>query len=347
MKRLSRWLGFGFWTLILLFPKDGSTQAPYYKGKTINVIEGNSPGGTADLRTKTIVSFLQKYIPGNPTIVTQYVPGAGGRQAASQVFRAAADGLTIGATSPGVLSSAVLGAPGANYDPFKFIYLGSPFSENNNMFVTRKALGLDSLEKLRAASGLRIGAQSVGHVQFIRGRLMAWLLDLQDPRFVVGYSGTELDIAVERGEVDARAAALDTRVLSESYRNTVDFHAIIEIPKGHRPPQFAHLPEIEAFVRSDIERRLMAMARIFWGVGTLKYLPPGTPEKFAEILRQAFRDSYKDRQFHEQYKKVLGLHPTPLMPEEQQKLVAELPRDSEVIKVFKTIAGIDPLPPRK
>jgi len=346
MKRLSRWLAFVFSGLVLV-PCIGSTPAPYYAGKTITVIEGNSPGGTADLRTKTIVSFLPKYIPGNPTIVTQYVPGAGGRQAASQVYRAAADGLTIGATSPGVLSSALLGAPGSDYDPFKFIYLGSPFSENNNMFVTRKALGLDSLEKLRAASGLRIGAQSVGHVQHIRGRLFAWLLDVKDPRFVVGYSGPELDIAVDRGEVDARAAALDTRVLSESYRNTVDFHAIIEIPKGHRPTQFAQLPEIETFVRSDLERRLMAMVRGFWGVGTLKYLPPGTPEKFAEILRQAVRDTFKDRQFHEQYKKVIGLYPTPLMGEEQQKLVAALPRDNEVIKIFKTISGIDPLPPRK
>lgn len=346
MRRLSCRLAFVFLALVL-WPGLGSAQAPYYAGKTITVIEGNSPGGTADLRTKTIVSFLPRYIPGNPTIVTQYVPGAGGRQAASQVFRAAADGLTIGATSPGVLSSAVLGAVGADYDPFKFVYLGSPFSENNNMFVTRKALGLDSLEKLRAASGLRIGAQSVGHVQFIRGRLMAWLLDIKDPRFVIGYSGTELDIAVERGEVDARAAALDTRVLSDSYRNSVDFHAIIEIPKGHRPPQFAHLPEIETFVRSDIERRVMAMARVFWGVGTLKYLPPSTPEKHAEVLRQAFRDTFKDRQFHEQYKKVLGLYPTPLMGEAQQKLVATLPRDAEVVKVFKTIAGMDPLPPRK
>jgi tripartite-type tricarboxylate transporter receptor subunit TctC len=346
MRRLSRWLALVFFGLIL-FPTVGSTQAPYYAGKTITVIEGNSPGGVADLRTKTIVSILSKYIPGNPTIVTQYVPGAGGRQAASQVYRAAADGLTIGATSPGVLSSAVLGEPGADYDPFKFIYLGSPFSENNNMFVTRKALGLNSLEKLRAASGLRIGAQSVGHVQYIRGRLMAWLLDVKEPRFVVGYAGPELDIAVERGEVDARAAALDTRVLSESYRNTVDFHTIIDIPKGHRPPQFSHLPEIETFVRSDIERRLMAMARGFWGVGTLKFLPPGTPEKLADILRQAVRETFKDRQFHEQYKKVLGLDPTPLMPEDQQKLVATLPRDNEVIKVFKLIAGMDPFPPRK
>jgi hypothetical protein len=163
----------------------------------------------------------------------------------------------------------------------------------------------------------------------------------------VGYAGPELDIALERGEVDARAAALDTRVLTESYKNLVDLHAILEIPKGHRPSQFAHLPEIESFVRSDIESRLMAMARIFWGVGSVKYLPPSTPEKLAEILRQAVRDTFKDRQFHEQYKKVLGLYPTPLMPEEQQKLVAALPRDNEVIKVFKTISGIDPLPPRK
>jgi len=347
MRHLDRWLGFGFWALILLFPKDSNAQPLYYKGKTITIIEGRSPGGVADLRTKAIVPFLQKYIPGNPTIVPQYVPGAGGRQAASQVYRAAADGLTIGASSPGVLSSAILGEPGADYDPYKFIYLGSPFSENNNMFATRKALGIDSLEKLRAVSGIRIGAQSVGHVQYIRGRLFAWLLEVKDPRFVVGYAGTELDIALERGEIDARAAALDTAVLSESYKNLVDFHAILEIPKGHRPRQFAHLPEIEAFVRSEIESRVMGMSRIFWGVGTLMYLPPSTQEKLAEILRQAIRDSFKDRQFHEQYKKLLGLHPTPLMPEEQQKLVAELPRDTEVVKVFKAIAGMDPLPLRR
>jgi tripartite-type tricarboxylate transporter receptor subunit TctC len=346
MKGLSRWLALVFSGLVL-FPSVGSAQAPYYAGKTITVIEGNSPGGVADLRTKAIMQFLQKYIPGNPTIISQYVPGGGGRQAANQVYRAAADGLTIGACSPGVLSSAVLGEPGVEYDPYKFIYLGSPFSENINLFATRKALGINSLEKLRAASGLRIGAQSVGHVQYIRGRLFAWLLDVKDPRFVVGYSGTELDIALERGEVDARAATLDTRVLTESYQNLVDFHAILENPKGQRPPEFARLPEIETFVRSGIESRLMAMARIFWGVGTLKYLPPSTPNKLAEILRQAIRDTFKDRQFHEQYKKVIGVYPTPLMGEEQQKLVAALPRDNEVIKVFKTISGLDPLPPRK
>jgi tripartite-type tricarboxylate transporter receptor subunit TctC len=346
MKRLSRWLACVF-AGIVLFPGIGGAQAPYYAGKTITVIEGNSAGGTADLRTKSIMQFLPKYIPGNPTIVSQYVPGGGGRQAANQVYRAAGDGLTIGATSPGVLSSAVLGETGVEYDPHKFIYLGSPFSENINMFATRKALGINSLEKLRAASGLRIGAQSVGHVQYIRGRLFAWLLDVKDPRFVVGYSGSELDIALERGEVDARAATLDMRALTESYQNLVEFHAILENPKGQRPPQFAHLPELESFVRSGIEGRLLALARTFWGVGTLKYLPPSTPSKLAEILRQAVRDTFKDRQFHEQYKKVIGVYPTPLVGEDQQRLVGSLPRDNEVIKIFKTLSGLDPLPARK
>ena len=93
----------------------------------------------------------------------------------------------------------------------------------------------------------------MGHVQYIRGRLFAWLLDLKDSKFVVGYAGTELDIALERGEIDARAVAVDTVSMSEAYKKLVDFHAILEIPKGHRPRQFVNLPEIEAFVRSDRE----------------------------------------------------------------------------------------------
>jgi tripartite-type tricarboxylate transporter receptor subunit TctC len=337
----------GFLALVVFLPKDGGAQAPYYRGKTITVIEGRSAGGVGDLRTKSILPFLQKYIPGNPTVVPQYMPGGGGRQAANYVYRASAEGVTIGASSPGILASAILGEPGVEYDPYKFVYLGSPFSANNNIFVTRKTLGINSLEKLRAASALRIGAQSVGHVQYIRGRLFAWLLDLKDPKFVVCYAGTELDIAVERGEVDGRAAAVDPVSMSEAYKKLVDFHAILEIPKGHRPRQFANLPEIEAFVRSEIESRVLTMSRIFWGAGTLMYLPPSTPAKLAEVLRQAFRSSFEDRQFHEQYKKLLGIDPTPLMPEDQQKLVTELPRDTEVVRVFKTIAGIEPLPSRR
>ncbi len=71
------------------------SQAPFYEGKTITIIQGRDPGGTGDLRARSLVPFLQKYIPGNPTIVMEYMPGGGGRKAANHLYRSARpDGLT-------------------------------------------------------------------------------------------------------------------------------------------------------------------------------------------------------------------------------------------------------------
>ena len=341
------WLG-GVLMLVSLFPKEADCQSPYYQGKTFTVVQGRNPGGVGDLRMRVILPFLQKYIPGNPTIISEYMAGGGGRKAANHVYtNVKKDGLTIGASSPGILASAVLDMSGVQYDPGKFIYLGSPFSENNNIFVTRKALGINTPEKLREHVGLRIGGQSVGHVQYIRSRLFAWLLGLKEPNFVVGYSGPELDVALERGEIDGRASSVNAETMSEAYTKVANFHAILEIPKGNRPSLFANLPEVGDFARSPIEKRVLEMSRTFWGVGTLIYLPPDTPEELAKIVRQAFRRSYDDPEFREQYKKLLGVDATPLMPEDQQKLVGELPRDSEVIKAFAAISKMGPLPPRK
>jgi tripartite-type tricarboxylate transporter receptor subunit TctC len=335
-------------TLVFFSAKEGICQSPYYQGKTITFMQGRSPGGVGDLRNKVILPFLQKYIPGNPTIISEYMPGGGGRKVANHVsHNVMSDGLTIAASSPGILVSAVLGMAGVQYDPAKFIYLGSPFSENNNIFVTRKALGINSLEKLRERVGLRVGGQSVGHVQFIRSRLFTWLLGLKEPKFVVGYAGAELDVALERGEIDGRASAVDKETMSEEFKKIANTHAILEIPKGNRPPVFAGLPEVGTFTRTQMERDVLTMSRTFWGAGTLIFMPPNTPENLAQIVRQAMRRSFEDQQFHEAYKKLLGVEATPLMPEDQQKLVADLPHDPEVVKAFAMIAEMGPLPPRK
>lgn len=333
--------------IVVLFSEEGASQSPYYQGKTISLVQGRSPGGVGDLRNKVMIPFLQKYIPGNPTIVSEYMPGGGGSKVANHLYHnVKSDGLTIAASSPGILASAVLGMSGVTFDPAKFVYLGSPFSENNNIFVTRKALGIDSLEKLRAHAGLRVGAQSVGHVQYIRARLFAWLLGLKEPKFVAGYAGAELNVAMERGELDGRASPLDKETMSEEFKKMADFHTILEIPKGSRPAVFSGLPEIGTFARTQLERDVLAMSRTFWGAGTLIFLPPNTPENLVRTLRQAVRKSFEDPQFHESYKKLLGVEPTPLMPEDQQKLVAELPRTPEVVKAFAAISDMSPLPPR-
>ena len=153
---------FAFTVLLFL----GSTvepsfaQAPFYQDKTINVVLGGPPAGSADMRTRAVVNILRKHIPGNPTIVVQSMAAGGGRQAANHVYKVAKpDGLTIGSMGAALVANAVLGEPGVQYDIDKFIYLGTPDSAQHYLFITHRDAGLNNLEKLRVAPGVRIGSQ--------------------------------------------------------------------------------------------------------------------------------------------------------------------------------------------
>jgi tripartite-type tricarboxylate transporter receptor subunit TctC len=354
-------LTFKLWPSILLgiaigiplhwLASSAAAQPSFYQGKTLTIIQGRDPGGTGDLRTKAVATFVQKYLPGNPTVIMEYMPGAGGRKAANHLFHVAkADGLTIGNPSIGMISSAVLGESGVQYDIDKFSYLGSPYSTYHSVFVSRKQAGFNTIEKLQASSGIRIGAQSVGFVTYNEGRLFAYLLGLKDPRFVAAYGGAEIDPALLRGEIDARATGADT----VSQRNPdwlekgtiVDFHAILEVPKGEKNPDFPKVPEIESFAKSELERKVVNMARAFRIAGTPFVLPPGTPKDRVEIVQGAFRKAFQDPEFFREYKKLTGDDPTPLMPELHDRAVREIPREKEVVEVFKKLVGAGPLPSR-
>ncbi|HEY3302686.1 MAG TPA: hypothetical protein VGL70_04015 [Candidatus Binatia bacterium] len=325
-------------------------QSPFYHGKTITIVVSTDAGGSSDVRVKALGPYLRKYIPGNPTIVTEYMPGGGGRKAANHVYRSARpDGLTIGSMSTTLVAAAILGESGVLYDVDKFIYLGAPDSSTQHVFLTRKEAGFSNIDKLRAASGIRIGAQAVGHQIYNTGRIFAFLLGLKEPKFVVGYSGPEIDIALQRGEVDGRAhlaGSVLQRTPELLEKGLANFHSVLETPKGNHHPRFAHLPELESFAKSDKERALLALQRTFRLTGSALLLPPGTPKEQTEILREAMRKAFKDSAFLAAYRKATGDEATPVMPEELQRIVAEAPRDPEIVTLFKKIAGPDPLPDR-
>lgn len=333
-------------------PHASEAQAPFYQGKTITIVQGRDPGGTGDLRVRSLVPFLQKYIPGNPTIVMEFMPGGGSRKAANHVFRSARpDGLTIGNLSSGMVSLAILGESGVLYDIDKFHYLGSPYSTYHSVFVTRRDAGFDSLEKLRAATGVKVGGQSVGFSTYNEGRLFVYMLGLKDPLFIAAFGGAELDPAMMRGEIDGRATGPDS-ILSRNRdwldKGLVNIHAIMETPRGdkHPHPFFAKLPEIETFAKNDRERKMLALQRGFRVTGTPFVLPPGTPKDRVDILKEAFRKTYLDPEFAKEYRRLTADDPTPLLPENHEKAIREVPRDPEAIELFKIIAGPKKLPPR-
>jgi tripartite-type tricarboxylate transporter receptor subunit TctC len=331
-------------------PNSVFSQAPFYQGKTLKIIN-NDPGGTAGMRVKTVVPYLRKYIPGNPTIVVEFIEGGGGRRAANHVFRSAnSDGLIIGALSSSVIGLNVMGETGVMYDIDKFIYLGTPVSEKHNVIYTRRELGLNSLEKLKAASGIRIGAQEVGAVAYISARLFAYFLDLKAPKFVTGYSSLEADVALTTGEIDSRANNT-TSVLRRNRewveKGIMDFHAILAVPKAekHPHPHFAQLPEIESFAKTEKEKKLLSMWRGF-RTATSPFVLPGTPKDRVKLLQDAMRKVFNDPEFRAEFQKLVSDDVSPLTPEELAKVIREMPRDPEVIEMLKKFSGVEPLPSR-
>jgi hypothetical protein len=170
---------------------------------------------------------------------------------------------------------------------------------------------------------------------------------LKDSKYVTGYSIPERDVALLRAEIDAIANTDDFYARNPEWidKKMVDFHVVMEIPKGLKHPLFSRLPEIETFAKSEPGRKVLSMFRLFRLSGSPFILPPATQKDRAEIIKEALRKSFKDPEFVKEYRKVVGEDPTPLLPEENERAIRELPRDPETIELFKKFAGAGPLPP--
>ena len=326
------------------------SQAPYFQGKTITILRGGEPGGSGDMQARALIPSLRKHIPGNPTIIIENVPGAAGMKAVNQVYsNAKPDGLTIAAVGSGLASGAILGLPGVRYDIDRLIYLGSTEHGDPYVFLSRKEAGFDNLDKLRAAPSVRIGAQTVGHAVYVSGRIFAYLLGLKDPRIVVGFGGPELDTALARGEIDARANSADTVVRRNAdalSKGEFNIHATLTIPQGKFHPRFANVADADSLAKNDKERQLVSLFRAFMYPRWPYVLPPGTPAATVKILRSGMVNALKDPGFGGEFKKLMGGEPSPLTGEEVETSIRELPRDPEVIGLYKKMAEHGPLPPR-
>ena len=338
-------------TLLVILPaRMAFSQADFYKGKTIKIIRGGGPGGSGEFQTRALVKFLEKYIPGKPTLQVEFIEGAAGRKAANVIYSTTrADGLTIGSIGAGLVVGPILSLPGSNYDLDKFIYLGSTDAGDPYIFYTKGELGFDTIAKLRGASGIRFGAHAVGHPVYVTARMSAYLLGLKEPKFVTGFTGPEIYIALNRGEVDAHATGAARFVIEQPEwiaKKSVHFHATLTVPKGRHHPTFAQVPELGSFAKSEAERKLLDMFRAFQYPRWPYIFPPGTPTDRVQIIREAMRKAFADPEFPAEFRKLMGDDPAPMGGEELERAIKELPREKEVVQLYQKLAGADPLPAR-
>ena len=321
-------------------------QTAYYQGR----LDDSAWRNAGRLRRFTGArpdSVLEKYIPGEPTVIIEHKQGAAGRTAINYIYSGAKpDGLMIGAVGNVLVSGPILA-----WRAVTTIWTSS------SMLAPRKAavpppssperkLGSTASRSSRC-DGLRIGANSVGHITSINGRLAAYLLGLKEPKFVVGYSSPERDVALLQGEIDGGSMSSATIQQNPSLAEKVHFHTVITVPKGrYIAPYSRATPEIDSFAKSEKEHRLLSLYRAFDYPRWPYILPPGTPKELVNILRDAMAKSFKDAGFAKEFKTLTGVDPSPITAESIEAAIKDVPRDAETIALYKHLADPRPMPPR-
>jgi tripartite-type tricarboxylate transporter receptor subunit TctC len=301
--------------------------APFYEGKAIRVIVGTSPGGGYDTYTRLIARHFSKYIPGNPTIIVDNMPGAGGLVAANHLFKVAKpDGLTIGHFVGGQFLQQLLAKPGIEFDALKFEYIGVP-AQDNFVFGVAKATGITSMEQWFASkTTVKFGAIATGDGTYDTPKVVEVALGLPI-QIVSGYKGTApIRLAFNSGEVGGLSNSWQSfRSTWRKELETGELMIVLQLSaKPH--PDLPKVPLAMNLAKTDESRKLIQAVAQAHGAAVRPYvLPPGTPKDRVEILRKAFMETVKDPELLNEAGKA-NLEINPGSGEDLERNVKELLR---------------------
>ena len=206
MPRLNWWTMSGAGLLaasLAAAPAGAQPVADFYRGKTVNVLIGVGVGGEYYLQARLVARHIGKHIPGNPNVVPQNMTGAGGIKMANYLFaQAPRDGTYIGMLGNNFAATQAVGGQGVQFDVVRFRWLGTiaPVVETMAVWHTTGVKTIDDLRKKEVVAG----ASGKGAITFIYPSMMNEFLGTRF-KIVTGYpGGNEINLAMERGEVEAR-----------------------------------------------------------------------------------------------------------------------------------------------
>jgi tripartite-type tricarboxylate transporter receptor subunit TctC len=318
----------------------------WYEGKTIKVIVGFTSGGFYDRWSRLLARYVPKYLPGTPEMIVQNMPGAGGLIAANHVYNVAkSDGLTIGMTSYGMYLDQLVGRKEVQYDVRKFHWIGSP-EKSEILLYMRSDTPYKSIEDIRKASTPpKCGSTGTAGTDYILARLLEETLDAKIET-VLGYpGGSEIDLAVEKGEVQCRgltAAPFFGRepFISWRKRNFVNVLLYGGLKRDPRIPDTPTIYEIFDKLNTPEESRQVADVILRGGdFGRPWVMPPDTPAEVVKTMRAAYAKAMADNALLEEAKQTkLDVEYVP--GEELQKLAEKMmSQPPGVVKRVKKLLG--------
>jgi tripartite-type tricarboxylate transporter receptor subunit TctC len=270
--------------------------AQFYKGKQINLYVGSSAGGGYDTYARLLARRFSNYIPGNPTVVAQNMPGAGSNKLAAYIYSVAPrDGTAIGAIFSGAILQPLLGDP-VQHDPSKLVYLGNA---NNEVFLCLARTDAP-VQAFRDALGreLIVGATNEGGSTRDFTAMLDNLLGAK-LRIVTGYPGSnEIMLAIERSEVQG-ACGFGWSSVAPQRARLLDSGLVRILAQlataGHPELNRMGVPLAIDFTKTDDDRQVMELVFSQLIFGRPYILPPGVPPERVGALRRAFMAALADR----------------------------------------------------
>jgi tripartite-type tricarboxylate transporter receptor subunit TctC len=328
-------------------PAAADDVADFYRGKRINLVVGYGTGGGYDLYARMLGRFLGEHIPGKPTVIAQNMPGAGSRGAANWLYNVAPkDGTVIATLSQTTPTDQALGQPGVQFDVRKFNWIGNLVVVNNLLYVSA-ASGVAAIEQARSKP-LAIGATGASSPSVLYPQVSNNLLGTRF-RIVSGYvSGGDINIAVERGEVDGRG--------SDSWASLKTTHADwlrdrkINILFQIGTKREAGMPDVPLWSelgQTEEQRQILEILSGDVAVGRPILTAPGVPPERVRALRRAFDDTLADPAFIEAAREA-HMEFNPIGGEELQDVVGRIagasPKVIAMVKEAIKIKDVRQLP---
>lgn len=283
---------------IIASPADTRAQAPTLADKTVAMIIASGPGGGFDQWGRLVARHMGRQLPGQPTMVPQNMPGAGGFIAANNIYNVAPkDGSAMAMTPAGTMLAPLTGTTGARFDATRFTWVGTPTSETPVCVAFNgPQVKVRSVQELYDKE-LVVGSTGPGAGPHTWPKALGALLGMRF-RVVPGFQSTaNVLLAMERGEIDGICTILDT-ILGQrpdwipGKKVTMLFHG-----GGAPNPVLNGVPFIGDLAKTPDQR--LAIEFLFAGVGLARPIiaPPDMAADRAKMLQDAFMATMQDSDF--------------------------------------------------
>jgi tripartite-type tricarboxylate transporter receptor subunit TctC len=343
MKKASVW----FLLVGILQGTEVFAQAPYFQGKSIRVVVGYPAGSAHDKWARLIAPQLSKHIPGNPATVVQVMPGAGSMTATNYIYGVAKpDGLTLGVNNAALYFEQLLKKKEVQFDWSKFSWIGSTTRTSPILYMWANA-PYKSIHDVRSATvPPKCGVTGTGNTGYYLPKLLEETIGAKF-QLVTGYQGgADIELAVERGEVQCRAFTIQVFFGREPFNMWRSKNQVRVLVYGgkKRDPRLPDTPLIselmDQYKTSETNRRLVTVMLGSGEFGSAPmFAPPNIPPEQVKILRAGYAKALTSPELIAEAKRQ-GLDAELIHGDEMEVLAKEvLNQPAEVIALMKKVMG--------